>query len=120
MRRTDGIGEAMQRAGTAGGGVQTKPRRETLAEQVAQRLLDQIERQPLHPGAALPSEAKLAAEFGVSRPIVCEALKSLAARRIVAIAGGKGTTVKGVTSEPLEDTIPEGRGGRWRSISMRR
>lgn len=42
---------------------------ETLAEQVARHLLDEIDGR-LRPGDALPSETKLAQQFGVSRPIV--------------------------------------------------
>lgn len=81
--------------------MRTKLHRETVAEQVAHHLLEYIERQALAPGAFLPSEARLAEEFGVSRPSVREALKALAARGVVEVANGKGTTVKAMTSEPL-------------------
>lgn len=81
--------------------MQTKLRRETLAQQVAHHLLDYIERQGLAPGAFLPSEARLAEEFGVSRPSIREALKALEARGVVEIANGRGATVKAMSSEPL-------------------
>jgi DNA-binding FadR family transcriptional regulator len=57
-------------------------RRETLSEQVADGLIALIEQDELAPGALLPSEATLAAEFGVSRPVVREALKALAAKDV--------------------------------------
>jgi GntR family transcriptional repressor for pyruvate dehydrogenase complex len=78
-------------------------RRDTLAEQVAERLISLIEHDELAPGTLLPAEGKLALEFGVSRPVVREALKVLAAKDIVAIANGKGAMVRPMTSAPLRD-----------------
>ena len=78
-------------------------RRDTLAEQVAERLIMLIEHDELAPGTLLPAEGKLAQEFGVSRPVVREALKVLAAKDIVAIANGKGAIVRPMTSAPLRD-----------------
>jgi GntR family transcriptional regulator, transcriptional repressor for pyruvate dehydrogenase complex len=81
----------------------TPLRRDTLAEQVAVRLMALIEGDQLAPGTLLPSEASLATEFGVSRPIVREALKVLAAKDVIAVANGKGAIVRPMTSEPLRD-----------------
>jgi GntR family transcriptional repressor for pyruvate dehydrogenase complex len=78
-------------------------RRETLAEQVADGLISLIEDGALAPGTLLPSEASLAQEFGVSRPVVREALKSLAAKDVVAVANGKGAIVRPISSDPLQD-----------------
>ena len=78
-------------------------RRETLAEQVADELIALIEQDALAPGTLLPSEAGLAETFGVSRPVVREALKALAAKDVIAIANGKGAIVRPMTSEPLRD-----------------
>ena len=83
--------------------MRTQLRRETLSEQVADGLIALIERDELAPGALLPSEATLAAEFGVSRPVVREALKALAAKDVIAIANGKGAIVQPMTSAPLKD-----------------
>lgn len=52
-------------------------------------------------GTILPSEAKLTAQFGVSRPVIREALTSLEARGIVKVLNGKGAIVQPVTSAPL-------------------
>jgi DNA-binding FadR family transcriptional regulator len=81
----------------------TQLRRETLSEQVAERLIASIEQDHLAPGALLPSEATLAAEYGVSRPVVREALKALAAKDVIAIANGKGAIVQPMSSAPLTD-----------------
>ena len=76
-------------------------RRETLADQVARSLQQLIETRPIAPGEPLPSEAQLAATFGVSRPIVREALRTLEATGVIDVANGKGATVKPLTGELL-------------------
>lgn len=76
-------------------------RRETLAEQLAERLTAFITAHGLRSGDALPSEAKLAMQFGVSRPIMREALRTLQAQGIITVTNGKGATVRPLTSEPL-------------------
>jgi GntR family transcriptional repressor for pyruvate dehydrogenase complex len=78
-------------------------RRETLAEQLAERLTAFIVARGLRSGDALPSEAKLAAQFGVSRPIMREAMRTLQARGIISVANGKGATVRPLTSDPLSN-----------------
>ncbi len=74
--------------------------RETLAEQIAQRLVQFIESQDLQPGELLPSETKLSEDFGVSRPVVREALKALAAQGVIEIVSGKGAIVR-----PVDDKL---------------
>ena len=81
----------------------TPLRRETLTEQVVAGLIALIEQGELAPGTLLPSETKLAQEFGVSRPVVREALRALAAKDVVAIANGKGAIVRPISSDPLRD-----------------
>jgi DNA-binding FadR family transcriptional regulator len=78
-------------------------RRETLADQVAHHLVEFIVEQRLPPYAALPSEAALTREFKVSRPVVREALRSLAARGIIEIANGKGARVMPITSHLMRE-----------------
>jgi DNA-binding FadR family transcriptional regulator len=80
----------------------TKLSRETLAEQAARNLLAFIEAQDLKPGKLLPPESQLAADFGVSRPIIREALKSLEGKGIVEVVSGKGAVVKQLDSQPLQ------------------
>jgi GntR family transcriptional regulator, transcriptional repressor for pyruvate dehydrogenase complex len=75
--------------------------RETLAEQAARNLMEFIETQDLKPGKVLPPETKLAADLGVSRPIIREALKSLVGKGIIEVVSGKGAIVKPLDSQPL-------------------
>jgi DNA-binding FadR family transcriptional regulator len=76
--------------------------RETLSGQAARNLLAFIETQNLKPGKVLPSETQLAADLGVSRPIIREALKSLAGQGIIEVVSGKGAVVKPLDSQVLE------------------
>lgn len=55
----------------------------------------------LRAGEALPSEAALAAALGVSRTVVREALRSLAALKVVELANGRRARVGAPDSEPL-------------------
>ena len=75
--------------------------RGTLAEQVVERLLEYIDQQHLGPGDLLPSETSLAASFGVSRPVVREALKHLEGKDIIEIVNGKGALIRPIATDPL-------------------
>ena len=59
-------------------------------EQVAEELRTRVVGGALRPGSRLPNEAVLAREFGVSRPTVREALRSLAAQDLIRTAKGAG------------------------------
>lgn len=52
-------------------------------------------------GSKLPSERQLAARYGVSRPIVREALRSLAERHLVEIHAGRGAFVRDAQSSDV-------------------
>lgn len=78
-----------------------KVTRGTLVEQVTERLLEYIDQQHLKPGDILPSETSLAAGFGVSRPVVREALKHLEGKDVIEIINGKGALIRPIASEPL-------------------
>lgn len=80
----------------------TKLSRETLAEQAARNLIAFIEAKNLIPGNLLPPETQLAADFGVSRPIIREALKSLEGKGIIQVVSGKGAVVKPLDGAPLQ------------------
>lgn len=75
--------------------------RETLAEQAARNLMAFIEAKDLKPGKWLPPETQLAADLGVSRPVIREALKSLEGKGIIEVVSGKGAVVKPLDSEVL-------------------
>lgn len=76
-------------------------RRETLSQQVTQGLLGLIADHGLRPGDALDSEAALATEFGVSKPVIREAVRALQAVGILEVANGRRAVVRTITSEPL-------------------
>jgi DNA-binding FadR family transcriptional regulator len=79
----------------------SKITRGTLAEQVTSRLLEYIENQKLKPGELLPSETSLANGFGVSRPVIREALKNLQGKGVIEIVNGKGALIRAIDSDPL-------------------
>lgn len=79
----------------------TKLSRETLAEQAARNLMAFIEAEDLKPGVLLPPENQLAADFGVSRPVIREALKSLEGKGIIEVVSGKGAVVRPLDGQPL-------------------
>lgn len=54
----------------------------------------------LAPGDRLPSERKLALEFGVSRPVIREALRSLTERRLIDVEPSRGAFVRNDTMPP--------------------
>jgi len=67
-------------------------RRESLSEQVFARLRDRLLSGELAPGAALPPERELVAQFGVNRHAIREALKRLQQARLIEISHGGRTT----------------------------
>jgi DNA-binding FadR family transcriptional regulator len=79
----------------------TKLSRQTLTEQAVVGLMEFIQSNNLKPGDMLPSEAQLADSFGVSRPVIREALKSLAGRQVIQIINGKGAMIRPIDSDPL-------------------
>jgi GntR family transcriptional regulator, transcriptional repressor for pyruvate dehydrogenase complex len=80
----------------------TKLSRETLADQAARNLMAFIQAQALKPGSFLPPETQLAADLGVSRPIIREALKSLEGKGIIEVMSGKGAVIKPLDGQQLE------------------
>jgi len=76
--------------------------RPSLPQLVVDQLLGDVERGQLRSGQTLPPESELAAQFGVSRAVVREALKSLQAQGLVEVVNGVGSVVRGMTSMPLE------------------
>ena len=72
-----------------------------LADGVLAELSGAILDGRLPEGGALPSEARLAARFGVSKQVVREAIRQLAALGIVEIGQGRATRVVAMTGEPL-------------------
>jgi GntR family transcriptional regulator len=68
--------------------------------QLADLLRDQIASGTLAPGAPLPSELRLAQEYGISRTTVRQAIAQLRTEGLVTVDRPKGTFVR--TTEPTE------------------
>jgi GntR family transcriptional repressor for pyruvate dehydrogenase complex len=61
---------------------------------LASRLEEELAGNGVQPGTKLPSERQLAVRFGVSRPFVREALRSLVERGLIEISPGRGAFVR--------------------------
>lgn len=71
------------------------PRRpQRLATGVTNELIERIVAGTFNPGEPLPPEPVLCENFGVSRTVVREAVKTLEATRMVTVQQGQGTTVR--------------------------
>jgi DNA-binding FadR family transcriptional regulator len=75
--------------------------------QLADLLRDRIESGDLAPGEPLPSELRLAQEFGISRTTVRQAIGQLRTEGLVTVDRPRGTFVR---VPELTETIPLGRG----------
>jgi DNA-binding FadR family transcriptional regulator len=69
-------------------------KREKLADQLYGQILEQIISGTLAEGAKLPSENEICGSFGVSRPVVREALRKLQSDGLVYARQGVGSFVK--------------------------
>ncbi|MNE46231.1 HTH-type transcriptional regulator LutR [compost metagenome] len=81
-----------------------------IYEQVAETIRDKILDGTFLPGSRLPSERDLAAQLGVSRPAVREAIGSLQNEGLVATRHGSGTYVtksEGAVRAPLQERAIE-------------
>lgn len=77
-----------------------------LGSAVVSVLIDRIAGGEFPAGSVLPPEPELAAEFGVSRTVMREALKGIEERGLARIQQGKGTSVLGVESwDVLDDQV---------------
>ncbi len=68
-------------------------KKQTLAEQVADTIKESILNGDFVPGEALPTEPELAEAFGVSRAVIRDATRMLAARGLVEAQHGRGVFV---------------------------
>ena len=71
----------------------SRPRFSPLYQQVKETLVARLGRGDWAPGASLPSEMDLAAEFGVSQGTVRKAIDALAAENLLVRRQGRGTFV---------------------------
>ena len=81
-------------------------RRVSLMRQIQDGIRAHISDNQLAAGAALPSEAELAAMFRVGRNSVREAVKALEVLGVVEARSGSGLFVKSFSFEPIVDNLP--------------
>ena len=82
--------------------VQRQPR---LPDQVADALQREIAEGRLRPGEKLPPERLLCAQLGVSRTVIREAVRSLAAKGLVDVRSGGGVWVRQPTARPAAELL---------------
>lgn len=80
-------------------------RASALPVQVAQNLLQRIIAEEFPAGTVLPSERELQDHYSVSRPVVREAIKLLAARGLIATNSGQGAVVSSDMTSPARDAL---------------
>jgi GntR family transcriptional repressor for pyruvate dehydrogenase complex len=85
--------------------VQDRIRSNRLYEQVVERISDQIFDGSLRKGDQLPNERALAEQFGVSRTVIREAMKTLANTGLIEVRTGQGTFVVDDTAGALKNSI---------------
>src|SRR4028118_179934 len=68
-------------------------RRPNLYEIVSDRLVAAVRRAGLPPGSKIPSGRELGEQFGVSRTVIREAIRHLAAKGILEARSGSGVRV---------------------------
>jgi GntR family transcriptional repressor for pyruvate dehydrogenase complex len=82
--------------------VEREPR---LPDKVARAILERVVSGDFRPGHALPSERDLADQFGVSRTVVREALRSLSGKGLIDVRGGRGARVAAVDAQTVQDAL---------------
>ncbi len=80
-------------------------RRESLSEQVAEKIQQSIIQGQLRPGDRLPPERELGEQLGVSRTVIREATKQLQERGLVKVLTGSGTYVSKIEPAAISQSI---------------
>jgi GntR family transcriptional regulator, transcriptional repressor for pyruvate dehydrogenase complex len=83
-------------------------RRETMAAEVARRLVDYLLSGGIEPGGRMPSERQLAEAFGVGRSAVREAIAALSLIGLIEVRHGDGTYLKRPDSPLLPQVVEWG------------
>jgi GntR family transcriptional regulator, transcriptional repressor for pyruvate dehydrogenase complex len=76
-----------------------------LSDKVADLLLETILARGLAPGERLPSERELGEQFGVSRTVIREAVRALAAKGVIDVRTGSGLRVAAVDSATVSESM---------------
>ncbi len=75
----------------------------SLADQVAEHLFARVVDLP--PGSELPSQKELADQFGVSRTVIREAVRSLAAKGVIDVRSGRKLQVAAVDASSVSESL---------------
>ena len=86
-------------------GFQPMPRAPRLSDRVAEEILSSIRSHRLKPGDKLPSERELGDQFQVSRTVIREATRSLAARGVVESRAGIGFTIASIPASAVAESM---------------
>lgn len=91
-----------------------------LSDRVSEMMLETILDRGLQPGDQLPSERELGEQYGVSRTVIREAVRSLAAKGVVDVQSGRGLLVAAVDASQVSDTMSLYIRGRHRDLPYSR
>jgi DNA-binding FadR family transcriptional regulator len=80
-------------------------KKQTMAEQVAEAIKEAILADEWQSGEALPTEPELSSQFGVSRAVIRDATRMLAAQGLVEAQHGKGVFVTSSQVEAFGDAL---------------
>jgi GntR family transcriptional regulator, transcriptional repressor for pyruvate dehydrogenase complex len=80
-------------------------KRELVSSRIMNQIVDQLLSSHLKPGDKLPTEFDLAAEFGVARNSVREAIKMLSSLGVIEIRRGQGTFIAQSQSTAVVDAL---------------
>jgi GntR family transcriptional repressor for pyruvate dehydrogenase complex len=80
-------------------------RNPSLYETVSEQLLAAIRSASLEPGARIPSERELGEQFGVSRTVIREAIRYLAAKGVLDVVSGSGVIVADVDHSNVSESL---------------
>jgi GntR family transcriptional repressor for pyruvate dehydrogenase complex len=76
-----------------------------LSDTIADRLQEAILVGDFEPGDVLPSERSLGLQFGVSRTVIREAIRTLSVKGIVKVQSGRGVEVLPVSTAPVTQAM---------------
>ena len=80
-------------------------REPSLPDRVARLMLGAISRGELRPGDRLPTERELGDQFGVSRTVIREAVRSLVAKGVLEVRSRSGLSVAAVDSDHVREIM---------------
>lgn len=80
-------------------------RSQRLSDRVAQAILESVLSGNLPTGSRLPSERDLGEQFGVSRTVIREAVRSLVAQGVLEVKSGSGVTIAAANSATIVQSM---------------